>query len=132
VLTCTGLLLHLQMVQQDFRLTDDYVARKGTLLMPSITAATMQVWIEQWHMWLLLLCMRKAALPPNNAVHIGTSPEARTVARSCMLRSAACTTYRCYWALSFEMYRAIRMHISLTRSVSTRNAKRTSPATSTS
>jgi hypothetical protein len=32
-----------QIVQQDFRLTDDYVARKGTLLMPSITAAAMQV-----------------------------------------------------------------------------------------
>jgi len=30
-------------VQQDFKVTDSYTAPKGTLIMPSITAATMQV-----------------------------------------------------------------------------------------
>jgi hypothetical protein len=45
------------MVQQDFRLTDDYVARKGTLIMPSITAAAMQVLVLQ-HMYLCLPCIR--------------------------------------------------------------------------
>lgn len=39
----------LQIAQQDFRLTDDYVARKGTLIMPSITAATMQVIVLGTH-----------------------------------------------------------------------------------
>lgn len=32
-----------QIVQQDFKITDSYTAPKGTLIMPSITAATMQV-----------------------------------------------------------------------------------------
>ena len=32
-----------QIVQQDFKVTDSYTAPKGTLIMPSITAATMQV-----------------------------------------------------------------------------------------
>ena len=30
-------------MQQDFKVTDSYTAPKGTLIMPSITAATMQV-----------------------------------------------------------------------------------------
>ena len=33
----------LQVAQKPFRLTDDFVAPKGTLIMPSIVAANMQV-----------------------------------------------------------------------------------------
>lgn len=37
----------LQIAQNDFRLSEEYVARKGTLIMPSITAAAMQVcWLQ--------------------------------------------------------------------------------------
>ena len=35
-----------QIAQKPFRLTDDYVAPKGTLIMPSIHAACLQVWLS--------------------------------------------------------------------------------------
>lgn len=37
----------LQVAQKPFRLTDDYVAPKGALIMPSIVAANMQASIPQ-------------------------------------------------------------------------------------
>ena len=36
----------LQVAQKPFRLTDDFVAPKGTLIMPSIVAANMQVGLK--------------------------------------------------------------------------------------
>ena len=42
-LTGLNLVCPLQVAQKPFRLTDDFVAPKGTLIMPSIVAANMQV-----------------------------------------------------------------------------------------
>ena len=53
----------LQIAQKPFRLTDDYVAPKGALIMPSIVAANMQVNLFQH--------MRRTALFFSYSVYSG-------------------------------------------------------------